>query len=131
MTALSSDRRGGGDEGTGSDSAGDGQGASPVAGGRDPGDLRSQYAALEETPRGVWLHRRREKPSPKRVPLEQAEEVLQLHEEKYFDPNVRHFHEKLREVQYLNSHRHVHGKPQDTTDTSGDTHDSRLPPRFW
>jgi transposase len=42
--------------------------------------------------------RRRGKPSPMRVPLEQAERVLQLYREKYFDLNVRHFHEKLREV---------------------------------
>jgi hypothetical protein len=32
------------------------------------------------------------------VPLETAEEVLQLYREKYFDFNVRHFHEKLVEV---------------------------------
>ena len=37
------------------------------------------------------------RPSPKRVPLEQAEEVLRLYREKYFELNVRHFHEKLRE----------------------------------
>jgi transposase len=42
--------------------------------------------------------RRRGKPSPKRVPLEQAEEVLRLYREKYFDLNLRHCHEKLREV---------------------------------
>jgi transposase len=41
--------------------------------------------------------RRRGKPSPKRVPLGQAEEVLRLYPEKYADLNVRHFHEKLRE----------------------------------
>jgi transposase len=41
--------------------------------------------------------RRRGKPSPKRRPLEQAEKVLQLYQEKCFDLNVRHFHEKLRE----------------------------------
>ena len=39
--------------------------------------------------------RRRGKPSPKRVPLERAEAVLQVYREKYFDLNVRHFHEKL------------------------------------
>jgi len=44
------------------------------------------------------LDRRRGKPSPKRVPLKIAEEVLQLYREKYADLNVRHFHEKLREV---------------------------------
>ena len=44
------------------------------------------------------LDRRRGKPSPKRVPLKMAEEVLQLYREKYADLNVRHFHEKLREA---------------------------------
>ena len=38
------------------------------------------------------------KPSPKRVPLAQAEEVLRLYQEKYADLNVRHFHEKLQEA---------------------------------
>jgi transposase len=41
--------------------------------------------------------RRKGKPSPKRVPLKQAEEVLRLYQEKYRDLNVRHFHEKLGE----------------------------------
>ena len=41
--------------------------------------------------------RRRGKPSPRRVPLRTVEKVLGLYQEKYFDFNVRHFHEKLRE----------------------------------
>jgi transposase len=41
--------------------------------------------------------RRRGKPSPRRVPLETVERVLGLYRERYFDFNVRHFHEKLRE----------------------------------
>ncbi len=41
--------------------------------------------------------RRRGQPSRKRVPLEIAERVLALYQEKYFDFNVRHFHEKLGE----------------------------------
>ena len=41
--------------------------------------------------------RRRGQPSPRRVPLEVAEQVLRLYQEKYGDFNVRHFHEKLRE----------------------------------
>lgn len=41
--------------------------------------------------------RRKRRPSPKRVPMETAEQVLRLYREKYFDFNVRHFHEKLRE----------------------------------
>lgn len=45
---------------------------------------------------GLW-DRRCCRPSPRRVPLEQAERVLALYRERYFDFNVRHFHEKLRE----------------------------------
>lgn len=40
---------------------------------------------------------RRGKRSIHRVPMETAEEVLRLYGEVYFDLNVRHFHEKLRE----------------------------------
>ena len=41
--------------------------------------------------------RRKNKPSEKRVPLETAQEVLRLYQESYYDLNIRHFHEKLRE----------------------------------
>jgi transposase len=41
--------------------------------------------------------RRKRRPSPKRVPLKTAESVPQLYRERYFDFNVRHFHEKLTE----------------------------------
>jgi hypothetical protein len=40
--------------------------------------------------------RRRGKPSPKRVAVAVVEKVLGLYGEKYFDLNVRHFHEKLQ-----------------------------------
>jgi transposase len=43
------------------------------------------------------LDRRRGVPSHKRVPKAQAEQVLELYREQYFDLNVRHFHEKLSE----------------------------------
>ena len=46
---------------------------------------------------GLWDCRKK-RPSPKRVPVEQLEQVLQLYREQYFDFNVRHFHEKLVEV---------------------------------
>ena len=39
--------------------------------------------------------RRRGQPSPKRVALARVEQVLGLYRERYFDLNVRHFHEKL------------------------------------
>lgn len=45
---------------------------------------------------GLWDYRKRS-PSPKRVPMQTVEQVLQLYGEKYFDFNVQHFHEKLRE----------------------------------
>ena len=44
--------------------------------------------------RGLF-DRRCGKPSPKRVPVAVVEKVLELYREKYFDFNVRHFHEKL------------------------------------
>jgi hypothetical protein len=43
------------------------------------------------------LDRRRGLPSERRVPLALAEQVLGLYREKYYDLNVRHFHEKLEE----------------------------------
>jgi transposase len=39
--------------------------------------------------------RRRKIPSPKRVPLKTVEKVLTLYRERYFDFNVKHFHEEL------------------------------------
>lgn len=41
--------------------------------------------------------RRRGKASYHRVPMATAEKVLALYQERYFDLNVRHFHEKLRQ----------------------------------
>ena len=43
------------------------------------------------------LDRRRCRASEKRVPLATVEQVLGLYRDRYFDLNVRHFHEKLRE----------------------------------
>ena len=43
------------------------------------------------------LDRRRCRPSEKRVPLTTVEQVLALYRDRYFDFNVRHFHEKLGE----------------------------------
>ncbi len=41
--------------------------------------------------------RRKGKPSAKRIPLATVEKVLDLYQETYYDLNIRHFHEKLRE----------------------------------
>jgi len=43
------------------------------------------------------MDRRRGAPSSNRVPMAQVEQVLELYRDKYFDLNVRHFHEKLSE----------------------------------
>lgn len=40
---------------------------------------------------------RRDKASPKRVPVRTIEEVLRLYQQRYYDFNVKHFHEKLFE----------------------------------
>lgn len=41
--------------------------------------------------------RRKGKPSGRRVPLATVETVLRLFRETYYDLNIRHFHEKLKE----------------------------------
>lgn len=45
--------------------------------------------------------RRWGRPSPKRVPVETVERILALYRERYFDLNVRHFCEKLREEHHI------------------------------
>src|SRR5258707_13825891 len=50
----------------------------------------------EQGPTGL-LDRRRRTPGSRRVPKAQAEEVLSLYRDRYFDLNARHFHEKLSE----------------------------------
>ena len=50
--------------------------------------------------RGLF-DRRRGKPSPKRVPVVTLERVLELYRERYFDLNVRHFHEKLQDEHHI------------------------------
>jgi transposase len=45
--------------------------------------------------------RRHGRPSPKRVPLATVERVLELYRERYFDLNVRHFQEKLRQQRLI------------------------------
>ena len=54
--------------------------------------IRERY---EEFGYESMFDKRRGQPSPKRVPLATVEKVLALYREKYFDFNVRHFHEKL------------------------------------
>ena len=53
--------------------------------------------AIEQDGYAGLADRRKGKPSAQRIPLETAEEVLRLYKETYYDLNMRHFHEKLRE----------------------------------
>jgi transposase len=56
--------------------------------------MRERYQELGYD--GLFDQRHRKR-TTLRVPLEQAERVLALYQETYFDLSVRHFHEKLRE----------------------------------
>jgi transposase len=59
--------------------------------------LRRWRERYEEGGFDGLLDRRRCRPSEKRVALETVERVLALYRDRYFDLNVRHFYEKLRE----------------------------------
>ena len=58
-------------------------------------NMRRYRNRLEEGGYDGLIDRRTQRPSPKRVPMAEAERVLTLYREQYFDFNVRHFHEKL------------------------------------
>ena len=57
--------------------------------------MRRWRERLEEFGYDGLFDRRRGRPSPKRVALATVEQVLGLYRDRYFDLNVRHFHEKL------------------------------------
>jgi transposase len=59
--------------------------------------MRRWRERLEEHGYCGLADRRKNRPSEKRVPLATAEEVLRLFQQTYYDLNIRHFHEKLRE----------------------------------
>ena len=59
--------------------------------------MRRWHGRYKEFGYDGLLDRRVGKPSPKRVPLAVVEQVFALYREKYFDLNVRHFHEKLQQ----------------------------------
>jgi len=58
--------------------------------------MRRWKQRYEERGYDGLFDRRRQQPSPKRVPLEVVRQVLTLYRERYFDCNVLHFHEKLQ-----------------------------------
>ena len=70
--------------------------AAEIVGISDRQMRRWRYRYEREGYDGLY-DRRRGSPSPRRVPIATVEKVLELYRETYFDLNVRHFHEKLRE----------------------------------
>jgi transposase len=59
--------------------------------------MRRWHQRYEESGYDGLFDRRMGKPSTRRVPLAQVEQVLGLYRDRYFDLNVQHFHEKLKE----------------------------------
>ena len=59
--------------------------------------MRRWRERLETDGYSGLVDRRKARPSDKRVPVAKVEEVLRLYREEYFDLNMRHFHEKLKE----------------------------------
>ena len=59
--------------------------------------MRRWRERLEEHGYVGLADRRKGKPSPQRIALATMEEVLRLYREEYYDLNMRHFHEKLRD----------------------------------
>jgi len=59
--------------------------------------MRRWRERLQEHGYSGLADRRKGKPSEKRAPLEVVEKVLELYQTTYYDLNIRHFHEKLRE----------------------------------
>src|SRR5581483_5410080 len=89
------------DESARSDPKGDGREAEVVGGGRNhrvtDRTMRRWRQRYEEHGYDGLYDYRKGQPSPKRIPVQLLEKVLRLYREKYFDFNVRHFHEKLSE----------------------------------
>jgi transposase len=59
--------------------------------------MRRWRERLEKDGYAGLADRRKGKPSAQRIPLATVEEVLGLYKETYYDLNIRHFHEKLRD----------------------------------
>ncbi len=57
--------------------------------------IRRWYQRYQEFGYDGLFDRRLGRPSPKRVPVETVELMLELYRDRYFDLNVRHFGEKL------------------------------------
>src|SRR3954454_21460226 len=96
--------------------------------------MRRWRERLQEHGYGGLADRRKGKPSGKRIPLAQVEEVLRLYKEMYYDLNIRHFHEKLREehqikLSYTWVQKALQGAGLVAKRSKRGTHRRRRPPR--
>jgi len=57
--------------------------------------MRRVKKKYEEEGYDGLLDRRRQRPSPKRAPFKEVERILRLYRTKYFDYNMKHFHETI------------------------------------
>src|SRR5882762_8337224 len=57
--------------------------------------IRRWKAHYEGSGYDAFIDRRRQHPSPRRVPVAVIQEVVRLYRERYADLHVKHFHEKL------------------------------------
>jgi transposase len=64
--------------------------------GLSPRSVRRWRARLEQFGVPGLVDRRRQSPSPRRVPLDELQRVLRLYRERYQGVNVRHFHQLAR-----------------------------------
>jgi len=60
--------------------------------------IRRWKASFERSGYDAFVDRRRQHPSPRKVPVALVQEVVRLHQERYADLHVKHFHEKLQEI---------------------------------
>ncbi len=97
--SLSESRDGASDESAVRNVAGDGEEDHVVASGGDSGHQRPSHAALSGTLRrrgyNGLLDRRRASPRGVSCPWRQCRRCSRSYQEKYFDLNVQHFHEKF------------------------------------
>ena len=61
-----------------------------------PEEIANEMSALAGR-KGETEVQRRQRPSPRRVPMSVVEQVIGLYQERYQRFNVKHFHEKLVE----------------------------------
>jgi len=59
--------------------------------------LRRLKKSYEEYGYDGLYDRRSKSPSPRKIPFEIAQKILKLYREEYFDFNMRHFHQEIRE----------------------------------